>query len=56
MKGFDDGVWQSRLLIFGYSPVFEIALKRTAFRKLDLFPSLGDGMGHTDSVVSIRKS
>jgi hypothetical protein len=36
--------------IIGYRPVFEIALKRTGFRKLDLFPFSCDGMGHTYSV------
>jgi hypothetical protein len=40
--------------VFGLCSLSGI-LKITAFRKLDLFPSSGEGVGHTYSVGSPRK-
>jgi hypothetical protein len=41
---------------FVHRPVFRRTLKNTTFRKLDLFPSSGEGVGDTYSVGSVRKS
>jgi hypothetical protein len=41
--------------VFGLCPPSDI-LKKTSFRKLDLFPSSGEGMGDTYSVGFVRKS
>jgi hypothetical protein len=41
--------------IFGLRPSSGI-LKHNTFRKLDLFPSSGEGVGDTYSVGSVRKS
>jgi hypothetical protein len=43
------------LLVLGLCPLSGV-LKSTAFRKLDLFPSSGEGMGGTSSFGSLRKS
>jgi hypothetical protein len=41
--------------VFGICPSSGM-LKNTTFRKLGLFPSLGDSVGGTHSVGSVRKN
>jgi hypothetical protein len=49
--GSDDGVWHSELLSFWTLSIVRYSkkLKNTTFRKLDLFPSPGQGGGETPS-------
>jgi hypothetical protein len=48
--GSDDGVWQSGLMAFCLSSGI---LKNTALRKLDLFPSSGEGVRDTYFIWSV---
>jgi hypothetical protein len=43
-------------LDFVHRLVFLKTQKNTKFRKLNLFPSSGEGVGDTCSVVSVRRS
>jgi hypothetical protein len=54
-KGSQNGVRQSGLTGFWTSSIVRY-FKTTAFLKQDLFPSSGEGVGHTSSVRSIERA